>query len=569
MTDARQHNTRYDQHARISPNGVSQPMIAKGNGSPSCSTNDLHATENGHSAASPDFAGQRIVVLGLARQGMALVRYLCGQGARVTVSDLASEAQLRNEVAALGDLPVSLVLGGHPSSLLEDCDLLFLSGGVPPQIPFVREAIERRIPLSNDSLLTLELAYANGLGPAVAVTGSSGKTTTATLAGLMLTGDDRVVHVGGNIGVPLVDQMDRIRPGEPLVLELSSFQLELFDADLARKPLHRIGPQVAVLTNITPNHLDRHPSMADYVAAKLNLIRSMPPRSRFIVNLDDIVTSVFSSQHVESAGSSLPRDWGLEKILAETRTLIRDRGIEIVPFSLRQELEFGACLVGDKLTLDGEVICDRSEMQLRGEHNVSNMLAAAAVSRAAGAKLRTIRHVATTFQGVPHRLEIVERHDGVLWIDDSIATAPERALAALRSFAASDQTIILLAGGTDKNLPWDAFAEEVIARVKFLIGFGDSGDMIVNFVKEQARFNQQHPPGCATVRRLDEAVALAAKVASPNSIVLLSPGGASFDAYRDFAERGEHFRQLVRQVVNERPASEEPERMDSGDTGRM
>ena len=164
--------------------------------------------------------------------------------------------------------------------------------------------------------------------------------------------------------------------------------------------------------------------------------------------------------------------------------------------------------------------------------------------------------VATSFAGVAHRLEIVAEAGGVLWINDSIATAPERSVAALRSFTPGAQTLILLAGGKDKNLPWDAFASEAVGRINFLIGFGQSGPMIVRTVQERARFLQQKAPNCAVVQRLDEAVELAARVAGSNSVILLSPGGTSFDAYQDFEERGEHFRQLVRRTIQQRAISE-------------
>jgi UDP-N-acetylmuramoylalanine--D-glutamate ligase len=186
---------------------------------------------------------------------------------------------------------------------------------------------------------------------------------------------------------------------------------------------------------------------------------------------------------------------------------------------------------------------------LRGDHNVSNVLAAAAISGAAGAKPSAMGEVARSFTGVPHRLEVVAEANGVTWINDSIATSPERAIAGLRSFGRDGGTLILLAGGKDKNLPWDAFAETVLERVDLLIGFGHAGPMIIETVQERARFRQQRAPNSAVVQRLDEAVELAARAATPGTIVLLSPGGTSYDAYRDFEERGEHFRLLVRNVV--------------------
>ena len=171
------------------------------------------------------FAGKRIVILGLARQGLALARFFVACGANVVVSDAAPADRLATELAKLNGLPIELALGGHPATLLDGCDLLCLSGGVPPQIPVVLEAIARGVPLSNDSLLTLQLARQRGLGPVVSITGSSGKTTTTSLVGAMLQASGHTVHVGGNIVSPLIDRLDGIRPGERIVLELSSFQL--------------------------------------------------------------------------------------------------------------------------------------------------------------------------------------------------------------------------------------------------------------------------------------------------------------------------------------------------------
>lgn len=501
-------------------------------------------------------ADSRVVVLGLARQGLAVTRHLAGTGARVTVSDLGSEDKLRAEIAELAGLPVDFVMGGHPPELLDNCSLLVLSGGVPPQTSIVQEAIARGIPLTNDGLLTLQMAHDRGLGPLVAVTGSSGKTTTSTLTGLMLENGSRTVHVGGNIGTPLVDKMDGIGPGEAIVLEFSSFQLELFDAALTQTDVGAIGPQFACITNITPNHLDRHPSMAAYVAAKFNLIHTLPPGATLVVNLDDPVLGALLPSITPSASVDRISQWELEEIVDAARTQIRERGIRIVPFSLRRSLPAGAALAGDSLTIDGDVICERKELLVRGEHNIANMLAAAALSRSAGAGLASIRTVAKSFKGVPHRLEIVDIRDGITWVNDSIATAPERAVAALRSFDDIDGTIILLAGGKDKNLPWDKFAAEAVKRVAFLIGFGESGPIIVNRVREHARFSRRQSPGCATVLRLDEAVSLAAKIATPGAIVLLSPGGTSFDAYKDFEERGEHYRRLVRGLQRSGPTAD-------------
>ena len=187
-------------------------------------------------------------------------------------------------------------------------------------------------------------------------------------------------------------------------------------------------------------------------------------------------------------------------------------------------------------------------MRLRGAHNLSNMLAAAAISGAAGATATGMAAAARTFSGVPHRLEIVAEAGGAMWVNDSIATSPERAIAGLRSFG-TDGPLILLAGGKDKNLPWDDFADVVIERVANLVGFGQAGAMIVEKVQARAALTGSKAPNCAVTQRLEDAVMLAARALTPGAVVLLSPGGTSYDSYRDFEERGEHFRQLVREAT--------------------
>ena len=491
------------------------------------------------------FVGSHIVILGLARQGLALARFFCAQGAQVTVSDLADAAALADELRQLHGLAVELSLGGHPLSLLDACDLLCLSGGVPPQIPIVQQAIARNIPLTNDTLLTLQIVRDRGLGPTIAITGSSGKTTTTTLVGEMLGACGQTVHVGGNIGTPLLDRLDSIQSGEPIVLELSSFQLELYDQALAFGSLAGLGPDIAAILNITPNHLDRHQDMADYAGAKLNLLRHLRAGAALILGAE---TGRLAREPGPAQSSPLPATWKLAKTLAESRSQLIEADVRQITFGWRQSSPADATVEGELLTLHQQPIARRDAIRLRGDHNVANILAAAAVADTAGAEISAIGSVATTFSGVPHRLEIVAEIDGAVWINDSIATSPERASAALRSFEPGAQTLILLAGGKDKNLPWDHFAEDVINRAQMLIGFGSAGAMIVETVQEHAAAAHRIAPSCAVVQRLDEAVDLAQRATNGNTVVLLSPGGTSYDAYRDFEARGEHFRRLVSEM---------------------
>ena len=509
------------------------------------SYNAVESSWQARNAMDPTkFAGKKIVILGLARQGMALARFFAAAGAQVTVSDRAEDAGSPEQLHELARLGVDTVLGGHPLSLLDDCDLLCLSGGVPLQLEIVQTAMARGIPLSNDSLLTMQLARARGLGPLVGITGSSGKTTTTTLVGEMVRTSGVRVHVGGNIGTPLIDRLGRIKPGEPIVLELSSFQLELFDATLAYGALDQVGPDVMAVLNITPNHLDRHGTMAAYAAAKLTVLGHMPAGATLVVSADDAVTARLLDAPVVTA-PSVPAEWGLDALLTAQREVLATRKIRAVGFSRQTGASTIAARTDTALTYAGRDVCPIDAIQLRGEHNISNLLAAMTISGAVGATPQAMGAVARAFRGVPHRLEVVAQIDGVTWINDSIATSPERAIAALCSFDPAAQTIILLAGGKDKDLPWQRFADEVNARVSMLVGFGAAGSMIVRTVQERAELNRVTAPSCAVVQRLDEAVDLVRRSAAPNSVVLLSPGGTSYDAYRDFEARGEHFRTLV------------------------
>ncbi len=486
------------------------------------------------------YTGLRVVILGMARQGTALARFLLRRGAHVTLSDLRTEAQLAEAcrdlaqfAAEAGGGRVRFVLGDHPFDLLAEADLLCLSGGVSPAIPLVQEAVRRSIPLSNDGALTLRHCPA----PVIGITGSAGKTTTTTLTGLMLQAAGLATHVGGNIGTPLIDRLDQIGSGDKVVMELSSFQLELFDR----------SPAMAALLNITPNHLDRHPSMAHYAAAKANILRFQDRGDTCVLGADDAYTGAW----LRSGRCEIPAGEGQPEVyfpLQATR----------LGFSLTGELEAGAFLAGtgaaERLVwrrpgLDDVTVCRVSDVRLRGRHNLANILAACCLAGAAGASTAAMATVATTFGGVAHRLEIVRQCDGVTWVNDSIATAPERTMAALHSFR---EPIVLLLGGRDKHLPWESVAAEVHARdaagrprVRAVVLFGEAAGLIQTALADYVRSTDAAPIPVSAHPDLPAAVAAAHRAARPGDVVLLAPGGTSFDAYGDFAARGEHFRALV------------------------
>lgn len=493
---------------------------------------------NNGSAAAPR-RPRRVVILGAARQGTATARFFLAAGDYVTLSDTRPAGQLADVASGLTEFAASLgaaerlrfAFGGHPLSLLEGADLLCLSGGVSPAIPIVRAASAAGIPLSNDGLLTL----AHCPVPIIGVTGSAGKTTTTTLVGLMLEAAGFTVHVGGNIGTPLLDRLAAVGPGDKVVMEFSSFQGELFDR----------SPAIAAILNITPNHLDRHPSMSHYAAAKANLLRFQGSSDVCVLNADDPYTGPW----LHSGRCQVAAGEGQEAIYFPLR------GMRL-GFSLQDAVAAGAFLAAGRSPADERLvwrqpglpdvlICRPDEVRLRGRHNLANILAACCLAGAAGADAAAMRRVATTFAGVEHRLEIVRERDGVLWINDSIATTPERMMAALNAFGQEDRGIVLLAGGRDKHLPWEACATVIHARARHVILFGEAAGLIHDALIRHARETHCAPVPIVRCADLPEAVAAAAQIAQSGDAVLLAPGGTSFDAYPDFAARGVHFRTLV------------------------
>lgn len=448
--------------------------------------------------------GNRVLILGAARQGLALARWLDRHGSSVTLSDSRHADELASAQASLTDTKVTWALGGHPLELLDRTDILCLSGGVPLTLPIVQEAVKRGIPLSNDSQIFMEVVPCKTIG----ITGSAGKTTTTTLVGEMakLT-YGKHAFVGGNIGDPLINYVDEMQADDIAIMELSSFQLDQMT----------ISPDIAAILNITPNHLDRHGTMEAYTNAKARILEFQSADDTAILGRDD------------------PGAWNL-------RNRVQGR---LLTFSL-QDLEEGlnGIYLHDGLLSmrDGYAYVPlmlREKVQLRGDHNIANVLAAFAIGHAAGFKLDAMLEAVEEFRGVPHRLELVRELNGVRWYNDSIATAPERSMAAVHAF---DEPIVLMLGGRDKNLPWDALAKLACERVDHVVVFGEAGEMIQKTVTS---LGGERSVDVRRAKGLKDAVILAAEVASAGDVVLLSPGGTSFDEFKDFAERGEAFRRWV------------------------
>jgi len=451
---------------------------------------------------------KRVLILGAARQGLALARWLSLHGARVTLSDIRGDDELRLVRESLAKYQIDWALGGHPLELLDTTDVLCPSGGVPLTLPIVAESVSRGIPLSNDSQIFMEVVPCKTIG----ITGSAGKTTTTTLVGNMakLAYGDKV-YVGGNIGDPLLNYVDEMKPEDIAILELSSFQLDQMT----------ISPNIAAILNITPNHLDRHGTMEAYTAAKARILEFQSKDDIAVLGRDDKGSRNLSNEVKGKlfTFSLSDLDEGLNgTYLHEGLLNLRD-GNAYLPLILREKI------------------------LLRGDHNVLNVLAAFAIGHAAGFPLDAMLEAVEDFRGVPHRLELVRELRGVRWYNDSIATAPERSMAAIRSF---DEPIVLMLGGRDKDLPWEDLMRLVSERVDHVVLFGEAAEKIQKTANSLGLGEKRFTVACAD--GLQEAVHKADEVAESGDVVLLSPGGASYDEFKDFAERGERFKSWVQEL---------------------
>jgi UDP-N-acetylmuramoylalanine--D-glutamate ligase len=444
--------------------------------------------------AAPQLAGARVTVLGLGLfgGGVGVTRFLAASGARVTVTDMKPAAELRESVDQLKGLPVELHLGGHRDGDFRETDLVVVSPAVPAASPQVAIALERGIPLETEMNLFFKLCRARRV---VGVTGSNGKTTTTALIGVLLQRGPSKVWVGGNIGGSLLEHLDEVGIDDIVVLELSSFQLENLGA-IGR------SPGVAVVMNLTPNHLDRHVTMEAYADAKRQIVAHQKTDDVKILNADDPMVAAFASP---------------------SRTL---------RFSLKGPADAWA---HDERIETPQGSIDLSGRKLPGWFNLQNMAAATLAASAVWPDVRGVaRDVLTSFPGVEHRLEAVGEFGGVTYYNDSIATNPESTLAALDTLKGP---IVLLLGGRDKNLDFRALGRRVAERVRVAVLVGETAEKIAAVI-----------PAGPEVRRaatFDEAVAMAREAARPGDTVLLSPACASFDMFRNFAERGRRFKELV------------------------
>ena len=445
--------------------------------------------------------GKTVAVVGIGVSNTPLIRLLLGEGIAVTACDKRTREQL-------GELAVELEQGGARLQLGPDYleglnqNIIFRTPGLRPDVPQLAKAV------AGGSVLTseMEMFFQVCPCPIIAVTGSDGKTTTTTIIAELLKKAGNTVHVGGNIGHPLLCEAGEMRPGDYAVLELSSFQLMTMQS----------SPHIAVVTNLAPNHLDVHKDMAEYVAAKENIFRHQRAGDKAIFNFDNDIT--------RRQGESVP-----------------DRAVY---FSRQGEPERGVFLRGEDIVCRtddlGRVVMTTKDIKLPGVHNVENYMAAiAAVDGLVSDEI--IRDFAREFGGVEHRIELVRTYRGVRYYNDSIASSPSRTTAGLRSFP---EKVILIAGGYDKHIPFDALGGEIVEHVKLLVLCGATADKIRAAV-ENAEGYQPGCPEIVEVTPFQKAVETARDRAVPGDVVTLSPACAAFDQFKNFAERGKTFKAIV------------------------
>ena len=435
----------------------------------------------------------RYLVVGAGKSGVAAANFLAERGDEVLLSDSSAEPKLPYDL----DPRVEKHFGSQDEKMLAGVDSVILSPGVPLTIPLLKRATANGIPV----IAEVELAFRHLQGQVIAVTGSNGKSTTTTLIGEILRVAGRQPIVAGNIGEPLIASMDREKP-RTYVLELSSFQLETID---------QFHANVALLLNITPDHMDRYPTFDDYAAAKYRVFRNQEPGDTAIVNASD------------------------------RRSAQRHTPIRTWKFSASQRIEEGAYLDGEEMVMrlgGDERRIPRAALKLQGNANVENALASWLAARAVGVSDVDVQIAFGTFEGLPHRMVLVRETDGVKWINDSKGTNVDATLKSLEGFA--EKSVILILGGKDKAGEFERMRELVGSRVTTVLTIGSSADRIASALKGATEI--------VHAGDMQHAIEWAKKNARRGETVLLSPACASFDQFRNFEHRGKHFEELVRSL---------------------
>ena len=446
-----------------------------------------------------DVKGKRVLVVGLGKSGIASALFLADRGARVAVSDAKSAEELHHEIPLLLDHGIVVEAGYHGERTFKEQELIVISPGVPADVPQLLQARQAGIPVIGE----VELAARFLKGHIVAITGSNGKTTTTTLAGEIIAASGRETLVGGNIGTPAISFVESATDDTWIVLEVSSFQLETIET---------FHPKIAVVLNITPDHLDRHHTFANYAAAKNRIFENQTSSDFAVLNADDSTCVAMAD------GTTAALYW----------------------FSRQREVEHGAFVRGEAILwrdADSEqTIMPVAEISLKGAHNVENVLAAVCAGMLAGAAPGDIRRAVARFRAVEHRLEFVATVRGVQYYNDSKATNVDATIKALESFPGG---IHLILGGKDKGSDYSVLSRLLETRVKRVYTIGSAANKIESQVKGTQVVN---------AGTIDNAVRRASESATPGDIVLLAPACASFDQFVSYEHRGRVFKDLVKQM---------------------
>ena len=449
---------------------------------------------------------KKVAIIGLGVRNLPLIDYLYKLGSEITLFNNKPIEQLdKNVLDKIYEYKLKFSFGENYLNKLVGFDVIFRSPSCRPDTPQIEEEVKRGALLTSEIELVLEMCP----GTTIGVTGSDGKTTTTSLIYEILKENNYKCYLGGNIGIPLFTKLGEMKPEDFVVLELSSFQLMTM----------KVSPQVAVITNVTPNHLDIHKSYDEYKEAKANIFKNQTENDLLVLNYDNDITRNFAK---EAIGST-------------------------VYFSSKEKLENG-------IIVDGETIKDcesglrrhilnAKNTKLRGIHNAENMCAAiAATKRFVTPEVQA--KAISNFAGVEHRLEFVKEIKGAKWYNDSIASSPTRTIAGLKSF---DENIVLIAGGYDKHLDYTPIAKPIIENVGSLILLGQTANKIYSAVTYELKFSDKKLP-IYKVNTLEEAVEKANEISKKGDVVLFSPASASFDMFKNFAERGNKFKQIVNKL---------------------
>lgn len=456
--------------------------------------------------------GKKFLVVGLGKTGVSATRFLQSQGGKVTVTDQRSKMELADTLKQLEDIKVEYDLGKHNPKLFTQADYVVLSPGVPSNVEGIAEARAAGVPVIND----IEIASYFIKAPIIGVTGTNGKTTTTTLIGEMLRNDGKKVFVGGNIGVSALDVLLNNETPDVVVLELSSFQLE---------SIQNFAPTIAVLTNLEPDHLDRYPTgVESYYAAKQRMIANAKKDTTLVLNLDN----------------ERSLQWA-EKFPGRVLHFSKRDPMTISP-DLAESFK-GAYMRRPRLVLkgfekgNGEEIIETILCKLPGDHNRENIMAAALAVRALGVSKAAIQKTVDSFKGVAHRLEFIRKKDNVSFYNDSKAT---NVASVLRSLSSFNSPVILIMGGRDKDQDFSPLMELVKKRVKNLILLGEAKEKINRILGD---FSETFLVGT-----FEEAVLIGFQKSRNGDIVLLAPGCASYDMFRNYEERGDYFKKMVSQL---------------------